>query len=329
MLLFCPSDAQRQGRCRASGSRWNPRSNPRRDPGWNSRRSFRKCCRCYKWCQGRQGCRGRDIGLLQLSPAALQQMLAVAVAAQRPHPPTPPLTTAPSCRSSGRKSPKLGSLSLEAILLDVTHPCRSLLSLTACAHFFPLWPLVRSSPPNVFAQAEKLLLSHYQLSPLERGRRLYHCTLHSNGDASTHEDSPTRQRRRRPFPVFPCIFHYIILFIFSFSMDSLDEMAATATTVYQANAAALISSVASDDLVQVNAVRRPPVRPSGGRSASNNSGGRGSVALCKTHLHYRRDTFRCDRPDARCATCSRLRRRETLPPGGINSRHFSDLLHRL
>ena len=54
-------------------------------------------------------------------------------------------------------------------------------------------------------------------------------------------------------------------------MDSLDEMAATATTVYQANAAALISSVASDDLVQVNAVPHPPVRPSGGRSAGNNS----------------------------------------------------------
>ena len=94
-------------------------------------------------------------------------------------------------------------------------------------------------------------------------------------------------------------------------MDSLDEMAATATTVYQANAAALVFSMASDDLVQVNAVRRPPVRPSGGRSAGNNSGGRGSVALCKTHSHYRRDTFRCDRPES-CPMRDMLK----TPPSG-------------
>ena len=37
-------------------------------------------------------------------------------------------------------------------------------------------PLVTSSPPDVFDQAEKLLLNHYQLSPAERGRLLYNCT---------------------------------------------------------------------------------------------------------------------------------------------------------
>ena len=82
-------------------------------------------------------------------------------------------------------------------------------------------------------------------------------------------------------------------------MDSLDEMAATATTVYQANAAALVSSVDLDDnaRAQVNAVRRPP-RQSGGRSSGNsgNSRRRGGVSLCKTHSNYGRDAFKCDRP---------------------------------
>ena len=37
-------------------------------------------------------------------------------------------------------------------------------------------PLVGSPANDVFCQAERLLLAHYRLRPLERGKRLYNCT---------------------------------------------------------------------------------------------------------------------------------------------------------
>lgn len=57
------------------------------------------------------------------------------------------------------------------------------------------------------------------------------------------------------------------------SMDSLDEMATTATTVYQANASALVSSVGFADpaVEQVNAVRRPQRSGGGGNYNSPTS----------------------------------------------------------
>ena len=86
-------------------------------------------------------------------------------------------------------------------------------------------------------------------------------------------------------------------------MASLDEMAATATTVYQANADASISALSLDDsssaAVQVNAVRLPQ-RPGRSNGSNNSNGRRRGIVLCKTHSRYGRDTFRCDKPDS-CA----------------------------
>ena len=173
-------------------------------------------------------------------------------------------------------------------------------------------PLVDNPPPDVFTQARKLLLSHYQLSPAERGRRLFNCS--SLGDRT-----PTAMlqymRTLQPGEQEGVLFRHIFVNLLPdvirevvSSIDSLDEMAATATTIYQSNAANLVSSVALDDgpVAQVNAVRRPQRQgngSSGARGASgggNQSSGRRRVVLCKTHSRYGREAFRCDRPET-CA----------------------------
>ena len=188
-------------------------------------------------------------------------------------------------------------------------------------------PLVRNSPQDVVTQAERLLLSHYQLAPLERGRLLYNCT--SLGDRT-----PTAMlqymRTLQPGEEEGVLFRYIFVNLLPdvvrevvSSVESLDEMAATATTVYQANAAALVSSVAalnvSDGYGQVNAVnavqRRQPPRPGNAPRQGNTRGSSGGnnrrrgVVLCKTHSHYGRETYRCDRPES-------LAMRDIIKPPG-------------
>ena len=160
-------------------------------------------------------------------------------------------------------------------------------------------PLVNNPPQDVFAQAQKLLLKHYQLSPAERGRRLANCT--SLGDRT-----PTAMlqymRTLQPGEQEGVLFRHIFVNLLPdvvreivSSIDDLDELATTATTVYESNAAALVSSVASDDVAQVNAVRRSPrPRPQGN---GGNPRRRAGVTLCKTHSRYGRDAYKCDRPD--------------------------------
>ena len=122
---------------------------------------------------------GRDDGLVHLSSAALQQMLAAAVAGA---------VAAPVAASDhGNKLPKFweeepeawfsvfrghfaGRQVPELAMFNRMLPLLPTLAVSLCC------PLVANPPDNVFAQAERLLLRHYQLSPLECGRLLYNCT---------------------------------------------------------------------------------------------------------------------------------------------------------
>ena len=174
----------------------------------------------------------------------------------------------------------------------------------------PVQPPGGQSSADVFAREENLLLEHLQLNRAVLGRLLYNCT--SLGDRT-----PTAMlqymRTLQPGEEEGVLFRHIFVHLLPdvvrevvSSIDSLDEMAATATTVYQSNAAASISALSLVDagvVGQVNAVRRQQrsggPRPSSGRNNSGSGGRqRGGVVLCKTHSRYGRDTYRCDRPDS-------------------------------
>ena len=122
---------------------------------------------------------GRDDGLIQLSPAALQQLLAAAVATA---------TGATSTDVSHRKLPKFWDEEPEAwfsvfrgsfgdhfpaklVMFNKMLPLLPPIAVSLCR------PLVGNQALDVFQQAERLLLAHYRLRPLERGKRLYGCTL--------------------------------------------------------------------------------------------------------------------------------------------------------
>ena len=75
------------------------------------------------------------------------------------------------------------------------------------------------------------------------------------------------------------------------SIDSLDEMAVTASNIFQANVAATtrvcaVSTNAPPDDTSVAAVRRPSPKK--------------KDSLCQLHSTYGRDAFHCDKP----TTCS-------------------------
>ena len=69
----------------------------------------------------------------------------------------------------------LGQLDLFKALL----PLLPALAVSLCR------PLVTSPTPTVMDDAQRLLLAHYELGPLERGRALVHCT--SLGDRTPRE----------------------------------------------------------------------------------------------------------------------------------------------
>ena len=79
------------------------------------------------------------------------------------------------------------------------------------------------------------------------------------------------------------------------NMDSLDDMARAANSILQSNAAARISALSSstEDL-RIAAVRRP----SGTRSPRPLPPAGHSDGLCRTHVRYGRDAFRCDKPSS-------------------------------
>ena len=122
---------------------------------------------------------GRDDGLIQLSPAALQQLLAAAVATAT--------GAAPPADVNHRKLPKFwdeepeawfsvfrgsfdGRLPDELVMFNKMLPLLPPTAVSLCR------PLVGSQARDVFQQAERLLLAHYRLRPLEHGKRLHSCT---------------------------------------------------------------------------------------------------------------------------------------------------------
>ena len=110
------------------------------------------------------------------------------------------------------------------------------------------------------------------------------------------------------------------------TMDSLDDMAKTASSILQSNVAARVSALAED--AEVAALRRPSpsVRSNrrapdsgasshdGGRDGGRESGRDGSD-LCRTHVRYGRDAFKCDRPLS-CSMRSVIRPRSGNGPAG-------------
>ena len=125
----------------------------------------------------------------------------------------------------------LGQLDLFKALL----PLLPALAVSLCR------PLVTSPTPTVMDDAQRLLLAHYELGPLERGRALVHCT--SLGDRTPRE-MLQYMRSLQPGEQEGVMFRYVFVSLLSDvvrevvpSIDSLDGMASTAGSILQANAA--------------------------------------------------------------------------------------------
>ena len=173
-------------------------------------------------------------------------------------------------------------------------------------------PYVGSAAPDVFDRVERLLLQRFEMSRMERGKALLDCT--SLGDR-TPEEMLQHMRSLQPGEEEGTIFRYLFVSLLPdvvrevvATMDSLDDMAKTANSILQSNASARINalSTATEDL-QVTAVRRPrPPRPA---AAAGTAG-----SLCRTHVRYGQDAFRCDRP-ASCPMHSVVRSPGNGPAG--------------
>ena len=152
-------------------------------------------------------------------------------------------------------------------------------------------PLVEAPTPTVMDDAQRLLLQHYELSPMERGKALINCT--SLGDR-TPKEMLQYMRSLQPGEPEGVMFRYVFVSLLPdvvrevvSSVDSLDEMAVTAGNILQANVAATprvctVSSPSPPADAFVAAVRRPPPKK--------------KDSLCRLHNTYGRDAFRCDKP---------------------------------
>ena len=110
--------------------------------------------------------------LIQLTPQALQQLLANAVSGGG--------SSSPKCPKfwvfrGHYESRNFSQLDLFKALL----PLLPTLAVSLCR------PLVTAPTPTVMDDAQQLLLQHYELGPMERGRALVHCT--SLGDHTPRE----------------------------------------------------------------------------------------------------------------------------------------------
>ena len=256
-------------------------------------------------------------GLVQMSPEALQQIVTAAVAAAIAQPSA--VAVAAPAVAAAPPPPKLPKFweqepaawfsvfrdHFEGKQATQLHMFNTLLPLLPTAAVSLCRPLVESRPPDVFTQAEELLLHHYQLGPMERGKLIVQCT--SLGDR-TPITMLAYLRSLQPSEPEGVVFRYIFVNLLPdvvrevvSSMDSLDEMAKTANNILQASASSKITSVAVDDPV-VAAVRRPSRPPPPLRRRD----------VCRLHQRYGRDAFRCDKPD----TCSmrNVIRTTPLPP---------------
>ena len=99
------------------------------------------------------------------------------------------------------------------------------------------------------------------------------------------------------------------------NMESLDDMAKAAKSILESNAAARISAAQVVD-AQVAAVRRPQSsRRGAGDAAPAVSTDADNAGLCRTHVRYGHDAFKCDRPTS-CPMRSVIKPRSGNGPAG-------------
>ena len=179
-------------------------------------------------------------GVLQITPAMLQQLVASATAASSSNPREPPVLKFWESEA--------------AVWFQVFHwyyQQRNLTQLALLNALLPLAPAsavslcrpyVGSAAPDVFDQVERLLLQRFEMSPRECGKAHSECT--SLGDR-TPEEMLQYMRSLQPGEQEGDLFRYFFVSLLPdvvrevvASMDSLDDMAKTANNILQSNAAA-------------------------------------------------------------------------------------------
>ena len=244
--------------------------------------------------------------LIQLTPLQLQQLLANAVTSNAPAP-------APKCPKFWEEEPKAWFLVFrghyegrnfsQLALFKALLPLLPTLAVSLCR------PLVEAPTAAVMDDAQRLLLQHYELSPMERGKALIQCT--SLGDR-TPKEMLQYMRSLQPGEPEGVMFRYVFVSLLPdvvrevvSSIDSLDEMATTAGNILQANVAATarLCSVSGAGATPVGepavaALRRPPPKK--------------KDSVCRLHSTYGRDAFRCDKP----TTCPMRNVIRTTPLSG-------------
>ena len=236
-------------------------------------------------------------GVLQITPAMLQQLLASAVAASSNNHREPPVPKFWESEPAAWFQVFRGHYRLRNLSqLDLF---TALLPLVPASAVALCRPYVGSTAPDVFDQVERLLLQRFEMSPMERGKALIECT--SLGDR-TPEEMLQHMRSLQPGEPEGVMFRYVFVSLLPdvvrevvTSMDSLDDMARTANNILQSNASGRLAALTLSDSDQVAAVRRPSQR-SFGRNPPRTSDANSS--LCRTHARYGQDAFRCDRPSA-------------------------------
>ena len=260
-------------------------------------------------------------GVVQLSSATLQQMLAAAVAAGA--------ASVPAAVSAPDPTPKLPKFwesepaawfsvfrqHFEGKQLTQLHKFNRLLPLLPASAVSLCRPLVDDPPADVYTQAEALLLHHFELGPMERGKLLLACT--SLGDR-TPSAMLQYMRSLQPGDAEGIIFRYLFINLLPdvvrevvSSIPSLDDMATTAGNILQSTSSSRVAAALSPpETVSVAAVtsqRRPARRPPPPAARRSD--------VCRIHKRYGRDAFRCDQPD----TCSMRNQIRTTPLPSGNS----------
>ena len=236
--------------------------------------------------------------LIQLTPHALQQLLANAVAANTPAVPAPAPIPAPKCPKFWEQEPAAWFMVFrghyEGRNLDQLALFKALLPLLPALAVSLCRPLVTLPTPTVMDDAQRLLLAHYELGPMERGRALVQCS--SLGDRTPRE-MLQYMRSLQPGEQEGVMFRYVFVSLLPdvvrevvSSIESLDDMALTAGNILQAN-------VASTPRIAAVAIDQEPAAPLvASASASLRPPASSSSRLCRLHAKYGQDAIRCDRP---------------------------------
>ena len=240
--------------------------------------------------------------VLQITSSMLQQLLSSAIAAsnsgQHREPPVPKFWEAePAAWFQVFRGHYQQRNLTQVALFNALLPLVPASAVALCR------PFVGSTAADVFDQVERLLLKRFEMSRMERGKALLECT--SLGDR-TPEEMLQHMRSLQPGEEEGTIFRYLFVSLLPdvvrevvATMDSLDDMAMTANSVLQSNAAARINALSLQDNAEVAAIRRssgPRSPRSPRRPRPPPSAGSGTSGLCRTHSRYGQYAFRCDRP---------------------------------